>query len=78
MDRGLLLAVWIVLSGWALTIAAMLVIKAFILSMGRGFLEAAMKVILALTILTTSLLAWYWINKELFVRLKRSGGPGGT
>ncbi len=78
MDKGLLLAIWIILSGWALTIAAMLVIKVSVLSIGKGFLEAAIKVISAFLILSMSLLVWYLINRELFTRLKRGGGPGGT
>ncbi len=78
MDRGLALAVWIVVSGWALTMMAMLIIKEFVLPIGNSLLEAMIKVASALLILTVALLTWYWVNKNLFTRLKRGGGPGGT
>ncbi len=80
MDKGFLLAVWTVLSGWALTLAAMLVIKGFIMTIGseRSLIGALVKVTSALSILLISLLTWYWINRRLFIRLKRGGGPGGT
>jgi|YelNatPaOPRAMG01_1025707.scaffolds.fasta_scaffold00135_37 hypothetical protein len=77
MDRGTILSIYTVISGWILIIMALLLIK-FILSSGqRGFLISALYVLIGLASLTSALALWYMSVRKLFLKIKLNG-PGGT
>ncbi len=82
-DRGLLLAIYSVLSGWVLVLGSLLLIKAIISVLGtRGFLIAMIEVIVGFLALSGALYLWYMSLRTLFLRVKLSSeghsGPGGT
>ncbi len=79
MDRGLLLAIYSVLSGWALVIASLLLIKLLMWILeDHSFLSAALEVVLGFSILIVFLYAWYEVLRMFFLRIKGAMvGPGG-
>ncbi len=80
MDKGFLLALYGVISGWFLIVISLIFIKLLLLTLsGEGLLVALLRVVLGLLILLTFLYAWYGILRRNFLKIKmNSNGPGGT
>ncbi len=83
MDRGLLLAIYSVLSGWILVLGSLFLIKVLIVNLGtEGFLVALTEVVVGFLALGGALYLWYLTLRALFLKVKSSGkghgGPGGT
>ncbi len=77
MDKGFLLSLYTIFSGWALILLALLLVKP-VISPGSGELvEAVMYVLLGALSITLALLLWYESIRVAFLRVKASG-PGGT
>lgn len=77
MDRGTILSIYTVISGWILIIMALLLIKFILSSSQRGFLISALYVLIGLASLTSALALWYMSVRKLFLKIKLNG-PGGT
>lgn len=77
MDRGTILSIYTVISGWILIIMALLLIKFILSSDQRGFLISALYVLIGLASLTSALALWYMSVRKLFLKIKLNG-PGGT
>lgn len=81
MDKGLLLGIYGVVSGWVLILLSLAVIKALIAFLGtKGLLVALIEVIIGFLALSMALYLWYRILRWRFLELKLQsyGGPGGT
>ncbi len=80
MDKGTLLALYGVISGWFLVILSLAFIKLLLMTLsGRRLIIALLRVVLGLLILSTFLYAWYRILRRSFLKIKiNSNGPGGT
>jgi hypothetical protein len=77
MDRGTILSIYTVISGWLLIIIALLLTKLILSSDQKGFLISALYVFIGLASLTSALALWYMSVRKLFLRIKLNG-PGGT
>ncbi len=84
MDKGFLLAIYSVISGWILILMSLSLIKVLIMTLGtKGFLIALIEVVVGFSTLGGALYLWYLTLRALFLRVKSSlgkghGGPGGT
>ncbi len=80
MDRGLILAIFSIISGWALILLSLLVIKVLILSTREGsFVYSLIEVGMGFLTLISFLFIWYRLLRYLFLRTKvGDSGPGGT
>lgn len=76
MDRGLLLSLYAVLSGWALILLALLILKPVISPSSKELGWAVLYVLLGFLSMAAALLLWYGSIKAIFLRLKVVG-PGG-
>ncbi len=77
MDRGTILSLYTVISGWLLIIMALFLTKLILSSDQEGFLISALYVFIGLAALISALSLWYMSVRELFLRVKLNG-PGGT
>lgn len=76
MDRGRLLSIYAVISGWLLIMLALLLIKLIISSGSRGLLEALLYVAVGGISIILALAVWYLSVRTVFLKLK-GVGPGG-
>lgn len=77
MDKGFLLAIYTVISGWILIILALLLVKPLIIPSSRGLIEAILYIISGAFSIAAALLLWYLNIRRAFLRVK-ANGPGGT
>ena len=77
MDRGTILSLYTVISGWLLIIMALSLTKLILSSDQRGLLISALYVFIGLASLISALALWYMSVRKLFLRVKLNG-PGGT
>lgn len=82
MDKGFLLGIYGVISGWMLILLSLVVIKVLITLFGtKGLLVALIEVVIGFFALSAALYLWYRILRWIFLSLKSTescGGPGGT
>lgn len=77
MDRGILLSLYAVISGWALILLSLLLVKPVITPGSRGLAEAVVYVLLGALSIAAALFLWYETIKMTFLKVK-ADGPGGT
>jgi len=71
VDRGIVLAVYGILSGWLLVIASLAFIKLLMITLGtNGLVVAIAEVALGMLTLVSFLYAWYWMLRAVFLRVK--------
>ncbi len=84
MDKGFLLAIYSVVSGWVLILMSLSLIKVLITTLGtKGFLIALTEAVVGFLALGGALYLWYLTLRALFLKVKSTleegnGGPGGT
>ncbi len=80
MDRGILLALYGIVSGWFLILLSLAFVKLILITIsGKGLLIALLRVVSGLLILSVFLYAWYEILRKSFLKIKLGrDGPGGT
>ncbi|MEM2542938.1 MAG: hypothetical protein QXR35_05715 [Candidatus Korarchaeum sp.] len=77
MSRGTLISLYAVISGWALILLSLLLVKPVISPGSSGLAEAVMYVLLGALSIAAALFLWYESIKVAFLKVKASG-PGGT
>ncbi len=71
MDRGFILALFSIISGWALILLSLLIIETLILSTKEGsFVYSLIEVGMGFLTLISFLYIWYKLLKYLFLRTK--------
>ncbi len=84
VDKGFLLAIYSVISGWILILMSLFLIKVLITTLGtKGLFIALTEVVVGFLALGGALYLWYLTLRALFLRVKSTprkgnGGPGGT